>query len=65
MQRSTPFAEVEDDWESQVSTVWEAAGASEVMVRRMLVLGAKWQKGALGEIYRDPAAVCGMVGRSG
>jgi hypothetical protein len=28
--------------------VWEAAGASEVAVQRLLIQGAKWQKGALG-----------------
>ena len=34
----------------QVSAVWEAAGASEVAVQRLLIQGAKWQKGALGRV---------------
>jgi len=41
--------------------VWINAGATEVATQRLLILGAKWQKGALGEIYRDPEAVSVMV----
>jgi len=46
---------------AQVSQVWISAGATEVATQRLLILGAKWQKGALGEIYRDPEAVSVMV----
>ena len=41
--------------------MWINAGATEVATQRLLILGAKWQKGALGEIYRDPEAVSVMV----
>ena len=41
--------------------MWTAAGATEVATQRLLILGAKWQKGALGEIYRDPEAVSVLV----
>ena len=41
--------------------MWTAAGASEVAVQRLLILGAKWQKGAQAEIYRDPEAVSRVV----
>ena len=41
--------------------MWTAAGASEVAVQRLLILGAKWQKGAQAEIYRDPDAVSRVV----
>jgi hypothetical protein len=51
----------EEDWESEVSAVWAAAGASEIAIQRLLILGAKWQKGELGEIYRDAEAVACMV----
>ena len=44
-----------------MSAVWAAAGASEVAVQRLLILGAKWQKGAQAEIYRDPDAVSRVV----
>ena len=45
----------------QVSQVWISTGATEVATQRLLILGAKWQKGALGEIYRDPEAVSLLV----
>ena len=60
-QRSASFAAMEEDWETEVSDVWAAAGASEVAIQRLLILGAKWQKGLLGEIYRDAEAVSCMV----
>jgi len=60
-QRSASFAKMEEDWEQTVSQVWISAGATEVATQRLLILGAKWQKGALGEIYRDPEAVSVMV----
>jgi hypothetical protein len=41
--------------------VWISTGATEVATQRLLILGAKWQKGALGEIYRDPEAVSLLV----
>ena len=41
--------------------MWTAAGASEVAVQRLLILGAKWQKGAQAEIYRDPEAVSRVI----
>ena len=44
-----------------MSAVWTAAGASEVAVQRLLILGAKWQKGAQAEIYRDPEAVSRVI----
>lgn len=60
-QRSASFAAMEEDWEGEVSAVWAAAGASEVAIQRLLILGAKWQKGPLGEVYRDAEAVSCMV----
>ena len=48
-----------------MSAVWTAAGASEVAVQRLLILGAKWQKGAQAEIYRDPDAVSRVVASPG
>jgi len=60
-QRSASFAAMEADWEDEVAKCWTRAGASEVATQRLLILGAKWQKGALGEIYRDPEAVRAMV----
>lgn len=41
--------------------MWISTGATEVATQRLLILGAKWQKGALGEIYRDPEAVSLLV----
>lgn len=60
-QRSSSFAAMEEDWETEVARVWADAGASEVATQRLLILGAKWQKGALGEIYRDAQAVATLV----
>jgi len=60
-QRSASFAMMEDHWEGAVSQVWISTGATEVATQRLLILGAKWQKGALGEIYRDPEAVSLLV----
>ena len=43
----------EEEWEADVCGVWEYAGASEVATQRLLILGAKWQK---GEQARQPWA---------
>ena len=56
-QRSASFAAMEEDWEEAVLRVWLRHGAGEVAAQRLLILGAKWQKGPQGELYRDAEAV--------
>jgi len=56
-QRSASFAAMQEDWEDAVLRVWLRHGAGEVAAQRLLILGAKWQKGAQAELYRDAEAV--------
>jgi hypothetical protein len=48
---------MQEDWEDAVLRVWLRHGAGEVAAQRLLILGAKWQKGAQAELYRDAEAV--------
>ena len=52
-QRSASFAAMQEDWEDAVLRVWLRHGAGEVAAQRLPILGAKWQKGAQAELYRD------------
>jgi hypothetical protein len=60
-QRSASFAAMQEDWEDAVLNVWLSHGAGEVAAQRLLILGAKWQKGPQGELYRDAEAVAYAV----
>ena len=60
-QRSASFAAMQEDWEDAVLRVWLSHGAGEVAAQRLLILGAKWQKGPQGELYRDADSVARAV----